>query len=120
MSRHYPVPSEKTRYSRRNGGHRAVMEALLGRKLGANEFVHHKNGDKLDNRPENLEVIDPVSHGRLHHLKYPVEKDCPICGKRFIPHKTKRRRALTCGTACGTTLMWRTRRERGTDKWARR
>ena len=36
--------------------HRLVMDEQLGRPLAADETVHHRNGDRLDDRPDNLEL----------------------------------------------------------------
>lgn len=55
--------------ARRNGyvaEHRVVMEERIGRKLRHGEVVHHINGDKLDNRLENLELTTLPEHTGHH------------------------------------------------------
>lgn len=55
--------------------HRVVAALARGIPIGRDEVVHHKNGVKTDNRPENLEVVPRAGHSKEHRL---VEKELAL------------------------------------------
>lgn len=46
--------------------HRLVAEKMIGRPLLPNEVVHHIDQNKRNNDPNNLMVMTPSEHSRLH------------------------------------------------------
>lgn len=49
--------------------HRLIMEKKIGRKLTNEEIVHHIDGNRQNNNPENLMLLpNKREHGKLHWL----------------------------------------------------
>jgi len=105
----YDDGSKRTVYQ-----HREIKEKELGRKLNSKEHVHHKNGNRKDNHPKNLEVVSFSGHIKKHRKIEWTTVVCLECENKFKKMaKDERRRIRTkrngpfCGKSC-------------TGKWGRK
>jgi len=55
--------------------HRLILENILGRKLDTNEHVHHVDGNRLNNAPENLALVSKKEHTLILNLLRIVDKN---------------------------------------------
>ena len=49
--------------------HRLIIELHLKRTLKSSEIVHHKDGNPLNNKIENLEIMSNATHSNIHNPK---------------------------------------------------
>lgn len=84
--------------------HRVVIEKHIERELKTNEQVHHINGDRYDNRLENLAIVSSQAHNFIHNQRNNYTKKCIVCGVTYAPKPTKRKRSVTCSNKCKIKL----------------
>lgn len=82
--------------------HRLVMEIILGRKLDTDECVHHKDGNKLNSDPNNLEIINRSDHTIFHNKTTRFYKRGYRC---HISEEGRRIRIATCKRNCRQISM---------------
>lgn len=92
--------------------HRHVASLKIGRWVTGAEVVHHIDGDKQNNDPDNLEIMTKEGHSQLHHallghtpsgrakaarLDESTEFTCEICQEVF---SSRRKGCRFCSNSC--------------------
>ena len=84
--------------------HRYVMSNHLGRWITTEEVVHHKDGNKANNRIDNLELTNLRDHAILHALERGctyTSVHCSYCKKVFIIKGSKKAESRKfCSLSC--------------------
>ncbi len=87
--------------------HIFIAEKMIGRPLRDEEVVHHLDGDRANNRVENLLVLEKSQHSKLHtwiNAGAPGLKDLEMKGLNSGKPKVVRKQAQGC-KKCGNTLQ---------------
>lgn len=73
--------------------HRLVAEKILGRRLQPGEVVHHRDHNKVNNNPANLEIVTRAQHGVEHRRRD---------SRRRMPGEPNP--IVSCECGCGSTF----------------
>lgn len=93
--------------------HRVIMENKLNRALLPAEDVHHVDEDKLNNHPDNLEVLSKSEHAKKHSQRVGlVVLICPVCLHVFevkpnlerLRRKRNKSGLVFCSRNCGSMI----------------
>lgn len=111
----YPGKKYRDRYSYE---HHVVWWKNTEAVLKEDEIIHHINGDKRDNRFENLELMTILEHA-IHHgsqkIQSKVSLTCSRCKIQFeVPKRNVTWKFKTgqvnffCGRTCQVKFQWET------------
>ena len=93
--------------------HRLKMAEKLGRPLTTGEHVHHRNGDRQDNRLRNLRLMTNTEHQALHEemgthqqrRSKRVTLTCKRCGAAYERKPSRVAESSYCSVACKVPAM---------------
>ena len=103
--------------------HRWLTEQELGRKLHRNEHVHHRNGNKLDNRRENRQLLSASRHSAHHatenwkialhrHRRCRHTRVCPACQASFSGNAQQKYCCRRCKNRLNMRAFYHRHRQR--------
>lgn len=76
--------------------HRHVCSLKYGRWVLPHEVVHHKDENKLNNDPDNLEILTVAEHNKVHAKFKNSKFVCKRCSSEFRPRKAKNEYCNRC------------------------
>lgn len=90
--------------------HRLLMENILERFLLPHEIIHHKDFDKLNNNPTNLQLCQSTKEHHNLHRTEPPTVNCKLCNKLFTiterpPSANRYSRRKYCSYECGKSAQ---------------
>ena len=92
--------------------HRHISSIAKGAWITSNQVVHHKDHDKLNNSPANLDVMSEEEHGALHQAEAGslgwTSNICPKCGSTYKVYVSQQSKRVHCSEDCAraASIVW--------------
>ena len=89
---------------------RYKMAVYLKRFLLKEEHVDHKDGNKINDNINNLQILSLVDNNRKTHSVNRAELTCPVCAIKFTPKRNQFwKKERCCSRKCGTIKAAKTK-----------